>query len=223
MVAADGGGHKPVRGISFSFLRTNISASASGNASISLGPETVPTAYTYSSTTAAGASTWTNWFYFGNYGIRHYIWTAYATPMPSTIPAVWVPTSAQRALGQNAVTLAPIYVYDSTLQESVLHLYVLAAANPDGNNRALSEYNSKTNTWSQVTDNNGDDVYLWGITTDSTNGSLWGGPTSHWVRGAERSGPVISKRVASSRGNQDGRASRASPHHARQPSLHHPR
>ena len=135
-----------------------------------IGPVTVPTSYNFSSTTAAGSSSWNNWFYIGDYG-QHFIWSSFTTP-GATAPTIWAP-STRSTVGYNAITVAPMYVYDSTIQESVLHIFVLTTT-ANGNNHAVEEYNSLTNTWSSVLNSSGAAFYVWGITSDASNGAFWG-------------------------------------------------
>jgi len=140
-----------------------------------IGPVTVPTEYTYNTSEAAGGP-WDQYFYFGGPSDPDgYTWTKYATPNPSTIPALWVPgTTIRSTVGANAITIAPVYVYDSGLQESKFHLFVLVAANASGNNREVQTYSSLTGDWAVLTDSTGGTVYAWGITTDTSNGAFWG-------------------------------------------------
>jgi len=135
-----------------------------------IGPVTVPAQYTYSTTAAEGGS-WGNYFYVGGPGAPDgYTWSKYATPQNSTPPTLWVPS---RTRGVNAVTIAPVYFYDATIEESELNIYVLTAT-ASGNNHLVEKYSSLSNTWSDVKDTNGNDVYVWGVTTDGTNGAFWG-------------------------------------------------
>ena len=136
-----------------------------------IGPVTEPLNYTYSTSAAAGSSSWLQWFYLGD-GNDTYTWHAYSTPQPSTIPTLWVPPSP--TLGSNAITIAPVYVYDTSLEAVKFHLFVLVANAPSGNNRAVQTYSSLTNAWTDVTNSTGGQVYVWGITTDSSNGAFWG-------------------------------------------------
>jgi hypothetical protein len=139
-----------------------------------IGPVTVPSKYSYSTTEPAGAGYWGTWFYIGD-GADDYTWNAYFTPEGNNNPApptLWVPP---RSLGANAVTIAPAYIYDATLQESHFHLYVLTPpTGSGGNDRLVQEYESESDTWHNVQDSSGNDVYVWGVATDRTNGTFWG-------------------------------------------------
>jgi hypothetical protein len=53
---------------------------------------------------------------------------------PGSAPAVYAP-SVPLSVGNHVQALAPVYVYDSTTQESALKLYTLTSAN--GKNRAV--------------------------------------------------------------------------------------
>ena len=109
-----------------------------------------------------------NGFSIGDVTSKTYSWQEFS--IGSDMPSVFAPT---RTLGSNAIVIAPVYVYDPSIDEAVFNIYALTGA-AYGSNHHLKEYSSLTGTWSDVLDGSGDEIYLWGITTDKSNGALWG-------------------------------------------------
>jgi hypothetical protein len=74
------------------------------------------------------------------------------------------------------VTFAPVYVYESSIQEYALHVYALNTTT-SGSNHELVEWQSDQGTW--VTPLvGGSPIYVVGVAADNVTGAFWGWTSS---------------------------------------------
>jgi hypothetical protein len=147
-----------------------------------VGPVTVPDSYSYSLVTPGppGYPGWgDNYFYLGGpSAVDKYWWTqvTFGTGQPS-VDAPSLPIAA----GANEITMAPVYVFDSSLKEAVLDIYVLSSNS--GANKPVKKYNWLTNSWSNLLNSGGTQVNAIGLASDnsSTSGTYNDAPYWSWT------------------------------------------
>jgi hypothetical protein len=120
-----------------------------------------------------------NYFYVGD-GVDDYTWTeVYFDGSP---PSVFAPTLPVSVVS-HVQAIAPVYVYDTSTNVSALKMYALASMDPNGNNRWVEKYDWLSNTWVDLEDGNGNQLYLYSLTTDnsSTSGAVSNAPFWGWT------------------------------------------
>jgi hypothetical protein len=134
-----------------------------------VGPVTFPDSYSYSTTATKGTSAWDNYFYLGDVSSRTYTWTEFT--IGTGTPTLVAPP---RGLNVNILTLAPLYVNNSSINEGVFQLYALSSSEYESA-YLVKEYNSLASglggSWSGPNDN---DLYVGGMSVDVYNGAFWG-------------------------------------------------
>jgi hypothetical protein len=148
------------------------------------GPVTQPAAYTW---LWGGCHAFEPNSFFLGMGMDTYSWWAAPLVLNSTaFPQLYSPSSSSPfplKIGTNSLTMAPTYLYSSTIGRFEFQLNVLTGANNGAGNNHVESYKSYPNGLSSpfegVLNSSGAALYLSGLTIDQTNNAFWGWGSAH--------------------------------------------